>query len=134
MGLHTFLLSGSVKENLLYANNIPDISDKKIWQILNWMKIDDLVANLSHQLDESLLEATQLSTGQQQRLSLARCYLRNPKIIVLDEATANLDEETEKEIFENITQHQQDKILILISHRPTFSSYANKKILLSREQ
>jgi ATP-binding cassette subfamily B protein len=84
-------------------------------------------------LDYFLNEQAQLSTGQKQRLSIARAILRNPSLLILDEATSNLDKETENQIVHMLKEFATDRISIIVSHRNSFDSMATNQLLLIRK-
>ncbi|MDC0253315.1 ABC transporter ATP-binding protein/permease [Bacteriovoracales bacterium] len=131
VGPEPFLIPGSVRENLLYGNEDKDcLGEKDIWDALKHAEIDDAVKNLPLKLEEELNEITQLSTGQKQRLSLARAFLKNPKILILDEATANLDSKTEEKIINRLEHFKDDKITIIISHKDSFNNMGSEIIAL----
>jgi ABC-type multidrug transport system fused ATPase/permease subunit len=129
VGPEPYLIPASVKENLLYGNqNL--VSDLEIWNALELAHISKDVRNLEGGLNEVLNEYTQLSTGQKQRLSIARALLRNPEILILDEATANLDKETESEIIKSFNGIMKNKFTIIISHKDSFEDIATQKIYM----
>lgn len=124
VGAEPFLIPGTVRENLTYGLDVP-VSDEAIKQALQDACVLDAVSALPNGLNESLNELTQLSTGQKQRLSIARAYLRNPKVLVWDEATANLDEALEQQCIGNLMKKQKDLIIVIVSHKNSFDERAN---------
>lgn len=133
VGAEPFFIPGSVRNNLIYLNEHQDIADQKIWEALRHASADGFVHALPQGLDTVLSEQAQLSTGQKQRLSLARALLRDPHILILDEATANLDPQTENEIKKTIVQESQKRIVIIISHKEALHDIATKKIHLTMQ-
>lgn len=89
------LLEGTIRKNLLMGK--PDATEEELWAALGISRADAFVSQLPKQLDAEISQLENLSTGQCQRIALARIFLKNPDIIILDEATSNIDMETEKE-------------------------------------
>ena len=77
-------------------------------------------------MDEQILELAQLSTGQQQRLAIARAKLKNADVIILDEATANLDVNTEKRIVDKWKEALPDKMFIIVTHKDVFDAWGTQ--------
>ncbi len=120
----SYLFKGSLKENLLIAK--PDASDSELEASLKKVNLFDFVqaqGGLDYQLQEA---ASNLSGGQKQRLALSRALLRNPQVYIFDEATSNIDVESEAQIMKVIEELAKDKIIILISHRLANIVHANK--------
>ena len=112
---NSYLFKGTVKDNLLMGN--PSASDKELWSVLEQVKLADFMKN-ENGLDTVLAEkASNLSGGQCQRLALARALLHNTPIYIFDEATSNIDIESENEIMNQIYTLAKTKTVILISHR-----------------
>ncbi len=109
------LFKGSVRTNLLMGD--PDASDEKLWEVLERCRLDGFI-RASGGLDLLLTEqASNLSGGQRQRLALARALLHDSPIYIFDEATSNIDAESERAIVEAINALADDKTVIMISHR-----------------
>ncbi|MCR5595360.1 MAG: ABC transporter ATP-binding protein/permease [Lachnospiraceae bacterium] len=110
------LFSGSVRDNLRYGR--PDATDEEIWDALKLVSADGIVKRMKGQLDSEVGEGgDMLSTGEKQLLSFARALLADPKILVLDEATASIDTVTEKEIQEAIETVTKGRTSFVIAHR-----------------
>ena len=129
VGPEPYLFEGSVRENLLYGNN-KSVSDETIWETLKLVQLFPAIDHLANKLDEKLHEYTQLSTGQKQRLSMARALIRNPKFLILDEATANLDPQTELGIIQTLGQIKDKVSLVIISHKDNFDNLAKTRLEL----
>lgn len=110
------LFSGSVRDNLKYGN--PDATDEQIWQALKLVDAEAVVNKMDHGLDSEVGEGGDLlSTGEKQLLSFARAILSDPRILVLDEATASIDTLTEKAIQDAIFTVIQGRTSFVIAHR-----------------
>jgi len=111
----SYLFKGSVRDNLLMG--APSATDEQLWQILERVNLADFMRNESG-LDTLLQEkASNLSGGQCQRLALARALLHDSPVYIFDEATSNIDVESENDIMEEIQMLARTKTVILISHR-----------------
>ncbi len=114
----TQLFSGSIRENLLFVK--PDATDEMCLDVLNKSACQTLMARADKGLDTVIGEGgVKVSGGEKQRLSIARALLRNPSLLVFDEATSSLDSLTEDEISETIRDlsHRKEHITIMIAHR-----------------
>lgn len=112
---NSYLFKGTVKDNLLMGN--PNVTDIELWSVLEQVKLADFIKS-ENGLDTVLAEkASNLSGGQCQRLALARAILHNSPIYIFDEATSNIDVESENEIMNQIYTLAKTKTVILISHR-----------------
>ncbi len=113
---NVFLFDASIRENLRYGKS--DASDEEMWQALRGANLYDFVSSLPDGLDTQVGErGTRLSGGQKQRLSIARIFLKNPRILVFDEATSSLDTESEKLIQEAFDRLAEGRTSIVIAHR-----------------
>ena len=111
-----FLFDSTIKENLLLAK--PDATNEEIWKALEIASADIFVNNLQHKEYSHIGEkGVRLSMGEKQRLTLARALLKNPSIVILDEATASVDVETERYIQNALEMLIKDKTTLIIAHR-----------------
>ena len=124
-----FLFDATVKENLLLAN--PTAKDNEIWKALEVASAKEFVQALPSQENTMIGErGIRLSMGEKQRLTLARALLKNPPILVLDEATASVDVETEKYIQEALDHLIKDRTTLIIAHRLSTIRNADQIIFL----
>lgn len=115
IGSNSYLFKGTVRDNLLLGK--PDAVDEEMWEVLGKTKLDGFFRS-ENGLDTELSErAANLSGGQRQRIALARALLHNSELYIFDEATSNIDVESENEIVAQIHALAKDKTVIMISHR-----------------
>ena len=115
IGNQSYLFKGTVRDNLCMAKK--DASDKELWDVLKQVNLSQYFKE-QQGLDTKLLEkASNLSGGQRQRLALARALLHDSLIYIFDEATSNIDVESENEIINQIYELSKTKTIIMISHR-----------------
>ncbi len=113
---NVFLFDASIRENLRYGK--ADATDEEMWEALRNANLYPFVSSLPDGLDTEVGErGTRLSGGQKQRLSIARIFLKDPKILVFDEATSSLDTESEKLIQEAFDRLAEGRTSIVIAHR-----------------
>ncbi len=113
---NSYIFNGSILDNLLVGNK--NATDKEINEALKVARLDSFVEGLKDKLNTNVGEGgSALSGGQKQRLSLARAILANRKMIIFDEATSNIDVESEEAIWEAIYDLSKDKTILVISHR-----------------
>lgn len=111
-----FLFNGPVRENLHLAKR--DATDEEMWAALKAANADDFVQTLPKGLDSIVGErGIKLSGGERQRLSIARALLKNPPVLLLDEATASVDSETERLIQEALDLLMENRTAFVIAHR-----------------
>lgn len=112
---NSYLFGGTVRDNLLMAK--PDALEEELWRVLEQTKLSDFLKS-EQGLDTVLTaQASNLSGGQRQRLALARALLHDSPVYLFDEATSNIDVESENDIMEQIIALAQKKTVIVISHR-----------------
>jgi ATP-binding cassette, subfamily B, putative efflux pump len=110
------LFSASIRENVQYGK--PGTPDAEVWRALEQANIRDFVESLPTKLDTMIGEGgVRPSTGQRQRLALARVFLKNPPILILDEATSGLDSEVENLIHDAVRRLMKGRTSFLIAHR-----------------
>jgi len=115
---NVFLFDGSIRENLRYGSY--DATDDQMWDALEGADLSDFVRQLPEGLSTQVGErGTRLSGGQKQRLSIARVFLKNPKILIFDEATSSLDSESEAQIQAAFERLSKGRTAIMIAHRLT---------------
>jgi subfamily B ATP-binding cassette protein MsbA len=110
------LFTASIRENVQYGR--PGAPDARVWDALEQANIRDFVESLPDQLNTMIgEEGIRPSTGQRQRLALARVFLKNPPILILDEATSGLDSEVENLIHDAVRRLMRGRTSFLIAHR-----------------
>ena len=121
------LFSGTVRENLLMGN--PDATEEEIWNAIRSVSAEDVIAHLEHGLDTDVGEGGDLlSTGEKQLLSFARAVLADPRILILDEATASVDTITEARIQSALNGITAGRTSLMIAHR--LSTVRNADMIL----
>lgn len=126
----SYVFKGCLRENMLMAN--PTASDEQIYQVLEQVNLVDFVRE-NGGLDMPLLSrGTNLSGGQIQRLALARALLHNAAVYIFDEATSNIDVESEEIILQFIQSLKKEKTIIMISHRLANAVNADRIYVLNQ--
>lgn len=126
----SYLFKGTVRYNLLMGR--PDASDAELWNVLERVKLAAFLrgeAGLDTQLNE---RASNLSGGQRQRLALARALLHDSPVYIFDEATSNIDVESENDIMREIHTLARTKTVILVSHRLANVTGADRVYVMER--
>jgi len=125
-----FLFNDTLAENIAYGK--PGASREEVLKASSLARADDFISELDEGYDTVVGErGMRLSGGQKQRVSIARAVLRNRPILILDEATAAVDVETEKQIREALDEVVQDRTTVIIAHRLSTIKKADKIIVLS---
>ena len=121
------LFSGTVRENLLMGN--PNATEEQIWDAIRMVSADEVIAHLEKGLDTDVGEGGDLlSTGEKQLISFARAILADPRILILDEATASVDTMTEAKIQEAMESVTEGRTSLMIAHR--LSTVRNADLIL----
>lgn len=126
-----FLFSGTIRSNIvLRKENIPD---EEIMKVCRYVNADHFINKLEHGLDEEVRErGNNFSAGQRQLLSFARTILHKPSVMILDEATANIDTETELLIQDSLEKMRSVGTMLIVAHRLSTIQHADNIIVLSR--
>lgn len=115
-----FLTNDTVRANVAFGLSKDECSDEMVWKALEKAQLKEFVMSLPDGLDTIVGEwGVKFSGGQKQRIAIARALYNDPEILILDEATAALDNETERAFMEAIEMLQGEKTIILVAHRLT---------------
>ncbi len=121
----SILFSGTIRDNITYGN--PKISNKKLWQVIDAANLRSVIENLPNGLETNVGEhGDKLSGGQKQRISIARAIIRDPKVIIFDEATSSLDSISEREIQNAIENLTKERTTFIVAHRLSTIRNADK--------
>lgn len=130
---NTFLFSGTIRENLLFGNS--DVSDDDISQVCKICELEEYINSLPLKFNTRIEEnGKNLSGGQKQRLAIARALLKKPEILIMDEATSNLDYITERSIEKTINNFSKNMTTIIIAHRLSTIKDCDKIFVLRNAQ
>jgi len=125
------LFATSIRENICYGR--PGASDAEVRAAARVACADEFVSRLPDGYDTALGErGARLSTGQRQRLTLARALLKDPQVLLLDEPTASLDAETEQELVRNLAEWGRGRCIFLVTHRLSTVRLAHQLVFLDR--
>lgn len=117
VGQDAAIMAGTIRYNLTYGLN-GTYADERLWQVLEMAYAKDFVAQMPQGLDTQVGErGVRVSGGQRQRLAIARAFLRDPKILMLDEATASLDSESEMMVQKALEKLMRNRTTLVIAHR-----------------
>ena len=113
-----YLLDDTVRNNVAFGLTEDSIDDEKIWKALKLAQLDEFVKSKEKSLDTIVGEnGVRLSGGQRQRIGIARALYFEPHVLIMDEATGALDNETERVLMESIETLGKQKTIIIIAHR-----------------
>ena len=125
-----FLFSGDIRSNILLR--MEGVSDEEVWQACRYVNADSFIGRLEHGLDEVVRErGNNFSAGQRQLLSFARTIIHKPSVMILDEATANIDTETELLIQDSLEKMKNIGTMLIVAHRLSTIQHSDNIILLS---
>lgn len=126
-----FLFTGTIKENILYGK--PTATDEEVVEAAKNANIHDFIDSLPNKYDTYVGErGVKLSGGQKQRVSIARVFLKNPPILILDEATSSLDTVTERQIQASLARLSEGRTTLVIAHR--LSTVQNADLIVVLEE
>ena len=125
------LFSGSIRENIAYAR--PDASDADVLRAAQAAHAWEFIERLPDQWNARVGErGVKLSGGQRQRIAIARVFLKDPAVVILDEATSSLDTESERYVEQALEQLLQGRTTLLIAHRPSTVRRADRVVVLDQ--
>lgn len=125
------LFSISIKENIKFGNE--NATDEEIMEICNLLGIDEFISKLPDGIDTVIGESGyNISSGQKQLISFARALIKNPKLLILDEATSSIDTETEKFIQNKMKDILSGKTSIIVAHRLSTIKHCDKIVLIEK--
>ena len=125
-----FLFSGDIRSNILLRSE--DISDEEVMEACRYVNADAFINKLEHGLDEVVRErGNNFSAGQRQLLSFARTIVHKPSVMILDEATANIDTETELLIQDSLEKMKNIGTMLIVAHRLSTIQHSDNIILLA---
>lgn len=125
-----FLFSGDIRSNILLRKD--DVSDEAVWEACRYVNAEPFIRRLENGLDEIVRErGNNFSAGQRQLLSFARTVIHKPSVMILDEATANIDTETELLIQDSLEKMKNIGTMLIVAHRLSTIQHADNIILLS---
>ena len=126
-----FLFAGDIRSNILLREE--GISDEQVWEACRYVNADSFIRKLEKGLDEPVRErGNNFSAGQRQLLSFARTIIHKPSVMILDEATANIDTETEILIQDSLEKMKNIGTMLIVAHRLSTIQHADNIILLAQ--
>ncbi|MBT2680656.1 ABC transporter ATP-binding protein [Bacillus sp. ISL-35] len=128
------MMAGTIRENLYYGlENGEKISDERLWEVAKMAYADQFIADFPKGLDTEVGErGIKLSGGQRQRIAIARAFLRDPKILMMDEATASLDSQSEGIVQQALTRLMEGRTTFVIAHRLSTIVNADKIVFIEK--
>ncbi|ABX81603.1 ABC transporter ATP-binding protein [Acholeplasma laidlawii] len=126
-----FLFSGTIRDNITLGD--PDITDEDIKRASNYVGLDYILNKLPEGLDHVVKErGNNFSSGERQLISFARAVVYNPSLMILDEATANIDSETETIIQESLNKMMNISTMLIVAHRLSTIQHSDRIIVMSK--
>lgn len=127
-----FLFSGSIGENIRFGKL--GATEEELWEAARRAQLDDFIREQPEGMDTLIGErGVKLSGGQRQRIAIARMFLKNPPILILDEATSSLDTLTESSILQALAELAQGRTTLIIAHRLATIRHADRIVVLTEE-
>ena len=128
-----FLFSGTIRGNIVLREE--QYTDEQIWNACRYVNADSFINKFDNGLDEQVRErGSNFSAGQRQLLSFARTIIHQPEVMILDEATANIDTETEILIQDSLEKMKSIGTMLIVAHRLSTIQHADNIIVLSHEE
>ena len=130
------MMAGTIRENLCYGlPNREAISDERLWKVAEMAYADEFIRSFSDGLDTEVGErGVKLSGGQRQRIAIARAFLRDPKILMMDEATASLDSQSEGIVQQALSRLMEGRTTFVIAHRLSTIVDADRIVFIEKGQ
>lgn len=130
------MMAGTIRENLCYGLDEQEgISDERLWEVAEMAYADQFIKEFAKGLDTEVGErGVKLSGGQRQRIAIARAFLRDPKLLMMDEATASLDSQSESVVQQALSRLMEGRTTFVIAHRLSTIVHANKIIFIEQGQ
>jgi ABC-type multidrug transport system fused ATPase/permease subunit len=126
-----FLFSGTIKDNIVLNNE--NVSDQQMQQVAHYVNVDRFIDSLPQKYDEPVMErGSTLSVGQRQLIAFARVLAYDPAIFVLDEATSNIDTETELLIQDALQKVMENRTSIIIAHRLSTIQHVDRILVIHK--
>ncbi|WP_304956811.1 ABC transporter ATP-binding protein [Virgibacillus salidurans] len=128
------MMAGTIRENLTYGlAESESIPNERLWRVAEMAYADQFIKTFSEGLDTKVGErGVKLSGGQKQRINIARAFLRDPEILMMDEATASLDSQSEKIVQQALTRLMEGRTTFVIAHRLSTITDADKIIFIEK--
>ena len=127
------MMAGTIRENLIYGLEDLEINDNKLWEVAKMAYADQFIKEFPQGLDTEVGErGVKLSGGQRQRIAIARAFLRNPKILMMDEATASLDSQSEGIVQKALARLMEGRTTFTIAHRLSTIVNADKIVFIEK--
>ena len=128
-----FLFSGSIKSNITLHDD--SFSDEEVWEVAKYVNADRFINRLADKLESKVIERGEnFSQGERQLLSFARTVIHKPQILILDEATANIDTETEVLIQDSLEKIKNIGTMLVVAHRLSTIQHSDQIIVLQNGQ
>ncbi|MFN7253404.1 MAG: ABC transporter ATP-binding protein [Anaerobacillus sp.] len=126
------MIAGTIRENLSYGLE-ENVDDDRLWEVAKMAYADQFIQDYPKKLDTEVGErGIKLSGGQKQRIAIARAFLRDPKILMMDEATASLDSQSEGNVQQALTRLMEGRTTFVIAHRLSTIVNADKIIFIEK--
>lgn len=128
------MMAGTIRENLTYGlDNRDELTDDRLWEVAQMAYADQFIKDFANGLDTEVGErGVKLSGGQRQRIAIARAFLRDPKLLMMDEATASLDSQSEGVVQQALTRLMEGRTTFVIAHRLSTIVHADKIIFIEK--